>query len=114
MLSFVVPVFDEEESIEAFHKELTRVAGELGEPYEIVFVDDGSRDKTLEILKSLRTKELKGSNGKDIRIYSFQRNHGKAEALTFGFQRAEGDTIVTLDADLQDKPTEIEKLLKKQ
>jgi len=114
MLSFVVPVFDEEESVDAFYKELTRVADELNEPYEVVFVDDGSRDRTLEILKSLRVKVLKSSTGNDIKIYSFQRNHGKAEALTFGFQKAEGDIIITLDADLQDKPTEIKKLLEKQ
>lgn len=114
MISYVVPVFDEEESFEAFYKELTRVADELSEAYEIVFVDDGSRDRTLEILKSLRVKELKSSNGKDIKIYSFQRNHGKAEALTYGFQKANGDIVVTLDADLQDRPDEIKKLLEKQ
>ena len=108
MISYVVPVFDEEESLEAFYKELIRAADRFGDSYEIVFVDDGSRDKTLELLKELSRKDNK------IKIYSFQRNHGKAEALTYGFQKAKGEIIVTLDADLQDRPDEIAKLLEKQ
>jgi len=108
MLSFVVPVFDEEESIEAFYQELKKTIDSLSSSYEILFIDDGSRDNTLNLLKKLATGD------KNIKIYSFLRNHSKAEALTFGFQKAEGDLIVTLDADLQDKPSEIKKLLDKQ
>lgn len=107
MLSFVVPVFNEEESLEAFYEELTRVAPELEKDYEIVFVDDGSTDSSLTILKHLESKNDK------VKVFSFRRNMGKAEALTFGFMQAKGDYIVTLDADLQDKPTEIYKLLEK-
>lgn len=107
MLSFVVPVFNEEESLDAFYEELTRVAPELEKDYEIVFVDDGSTDSSLTILKHLESKNDK------VKVYSFRRNMGKAEALTFGFMQAKGDYIVTLDADLQDKPTEIYKLLEK-
>lgn len=106
MLSVVIPLFNEEESIAAFYKELSKESKNLGK-VEIVFVDDGSTDNSLQILKNLAKKD------KRIRIFSHRRNQGKAEALTLGFQKAKGDYIVTLDADLQDKPSEIEKLLKK-
>jgi len=108
MLSFIIPVFDEEESVQAFYKELKKTIDSLNSSYEIVFIDDGSRDNTLGLLKKLSKKD------NNISIYSFRRNHGKAEALTYGFQKAKGEIIVTLDADLQDKPTEIKKLINKQ
>jgi glycosyltransferase involved in cell wall biosynthesis len=106
MVSIVVPVFNEEESLRAFYDELIKVAQRLGDGYEVVFVDDGSTDKSLSILKSFASKNKK------VRSFSFRRNLGKSEALTFGFGRANGDYIVTLDADLQDKPSEIPNLLK--
>ncbi|EKD86687.1 MAG: hypothetical protein ACD_37C00189G0002 [uncultured bacterium] len=108
MISVVVPVFNEEESISHFYQELKKNLLGIKEAHEIVFIDDGSFDKTLEALKDLAKKDQK------IKIYSFRRNHGKAEALTFGFQKAEGDLIVTMDGDLQDKPSEIPNLIKKQ
>lgn len=108
MLSVVVPVFNEEESVLYFYKELVKQLSILSKEYELIFIDDGSWDKTIEILKNLENKD------RNIRIYSFRRNHGKAEAMTFGFQKAKGDLILTLDADLQDKPSEIKKLLDKQ
>jgi glycosyltransferase involved in cell wall biosynthesis len=115
MLSFVVPVFNEEESLVHFYDALMDVIPSLNkafdglrlEKHEIIFVDDGSTDSSLEILKSLAEKD------KNVKAFSFRRNLGKAEALTFGFMKAEGDYIVTLDADLQDKPSEIHKLLDK-
>ncbi len=107
MISFVIPVFNEEESLRAFYEELLRVVPDLDKEYEVIFIDDGSTDASLEILKSLAEK------GKNVRVYSFRRNLGKAEALTFGFMKAKGDYIVTLDADLQDQPSEIHKLLDK-
>lgn len=107
MISVVVPVFNEEESISHFYQELKKNLLGIKEAHEIVFIDDGSFDKTLEALKDLAKKDEK------IKIYSFRRNHGKAEALTFGFQKAEGDLIVTLDGDLQDRPSEIVNLIKK-
>jgi glycosyltransferase involved in cell wall biosynthesis len=108
MLSAVVPFFNEEEVLEKFYKELTKNLKQIGQPYEIVFVDDGSFDYSLSIAKKIADKDKK------VRLFSFRRNHGKAEALTFGFQKAQGDLIVTLDADLQDRPSEIKNLLKKQ
>src|SRR5258708_36076614 len=100
MISFVVPVYNEEESLPAFYKELIRVIPTLNVSYEILFIDDGSTDTSLLLLKELAKKNKK------IQVYSFRRNLGKAEALGFGFMKANGDYIVTLDADLQDKPSE--------
>ncbi len=107
MISAVVPVFNEEESLEKFYPRITDALKEIGQDYELIFIDDGSTDNSLEILKSLAEKDKK------IRIYSFRKNLGKAEALTYGFREAKGDYVVTLDADLQDKPEEIVNLLNK-
>jgi glycosyltransferase involved in cell wall biosynthesis len=107
MLSAVIPVFNEEESLKAFYAELVKELDKLDKNYEVIFVDDGSMDRSLAILKEFE------KNNKNIRIYSFRKNSGKAEALTLGFQKAKGDFVVTLDADLQDKPQEISKLLRK-
>lgn len=101
-----MPVLNEEEGLSAFFKELLRVLADLQMKYEVIFIDDGSSDKSLEILKSFAQKNS------NVRVYSFRTNLGKSEALTLGFQKAKGDYVVTLDADLQDKPTEIPKMLK--
>jgi glycosyltransferase involved in cell wall biosynthesis len=98
---------NEEEGLQAFYDALLDVIPALKETYEIVFVDDGSTDDSLAILKSFAKKNDK------VRVFSFRRNLGKSEALTFGFHKAKGDYIITLDADLQDKPSEIHKLLEK-
>lgn len=108
MLSIIVPVYNEEESLIALYQELTREIKKLNQDYEIIFMDDGSTDTSLELLKNF------AKNSSLVRIFSFRKNQGKAEALSLGFQKAAGDIIVTLDADLQDKPSEIQKLLKKQ
>ena len=108
MISAVVPAYNEEESIEAFFKVLVPNLEKADKNYEIVFVDDGSTDTTLSKLKEFEAKN------KSVRVLSFRKNKGKAEALTAGFQKAKGDLIVTLDADLQDRPEEIENLIKKQ
>jgi glycosyltransferase involved in cell wall biosynthesis len=107
MISVVVPVLNEEEGLDAFYKELVHILPSLDKKYEIIFIDDGSTDESLKKLQKLAHED------KNIRIFSFRKNLGKAEALTFGFAKARGEYIVTLDADLQDKPTEIHKLLAK-
>lgn len=107
MISIVVPVFNEEESLEAFYKELNSSVLGLDKDYEIIFVDDGSKDKSLNILKEISSKN------KNVKIFSFRKNQGKSEALSFGFEKASGIQIVTLDADLQDKPDQISIFLKK-
>jgi len=105
MLSFVIPVYNEEESLNAFYIELHKTISDLKTDYEIVFIDDGSNDKSLDILKKFALENKK------VKIFSFRKNLGKAEALTLGFTKASGDYVVTLDADLQDKPSEIHKLI---
>lgn len=107
MLSIVVAAYNEEESLRSFHKELVFVIRKFNWDCEIIFVDDGSTDGSLKILKEFEKKD------RNVKVYSFRKNNGKAEALTLGFQKAKGDYVVTLDADLQDKPKEIFKLLKK-
>ena len=108
MISAVVPAYNEEESIEAFFKVLVPNLIKADKNYEIVFVDDGSTDNTLSKLKEFEAKNA------NVRVFSFRKNKGKAEALTAGFQAAKGDLIVTLDADLQDRPEEIVNLVRKQ
>lgn len=104
MISIIVPLYNEEESIHAVYDQIVK---DVKDKHEIIFVDDGSTDTSLEILKQIAKTDIA------VRIYSLRRNEGKAEALTLGFQKAKGDYIVTLDADLQDKPKEILKLIKK-
>lgn len=107
MISIVIPVFNEEESLEAFYTELSKELKKIDRPYEIIFVDDGSTDMSLTLLRDLEKKD------KTVRIFSFRKNLGKADALTFGFQKAKGELIITLDADLQDQPSEIPLFLAK-
>ena len=104
MISAVVPVFNEQDSLPEFYKRLSANLSKIQKQYEVLFIDDGSTDKTLELLKKLALKDA------HIKIFSFRKNQGKSEALTLGFQMAKGETIVTLDADLQDVPEEIQKL----
>src|SRR6185369_2233691 len=99
MISVIVPVFNEEEGLEVFFEELTKFLSSIEKRNEIIFVDDGSTDKSLEILKTFEEKD------KNVRVYSFRKNLGKSEALTYGFMQAKGDYVVTLDADLQDQPS---------
>lgn len=107
MVTIVVPVYNEEESLPYFYKELTASLKSLGDKWEVVFVDDGSKDSSFSILKKIAAKDT------NVRLFSLRRNQGKSEALMVGFQKASGEYVVTLDADLQDKPDQIQKLLDK-
>lgn len=107
MVSVIVPARDEEDGIEAFYNELLKYLPKVSDSYEVIFIDDGSKDRTLEILQSFANKN------KHIRVFSFKRNRGKADALAYGFFHAHGDIIVTMDADLQDKPSELHKFIAK-
>ncbi len=105
MLSIVVPLFNEVESLAALHAELAAVAD--ADPYdmEFVFVDDGSTDRSWAEVRRLSLLDSR------VRGIKFRRNFGKAAALSAGFRAARGDLIVTMDADLQDDPREIPRLL---
>ncbi len=103
--SIVIPILNEEESLPELIDSITKSFGKLKKNWEIIFIDDGSTDNTLEILKKY------SHNNKSIKIFSFRKNLGKSAALTLGFKKATGDYIVTMDADLQDDPQNIEKLI---
>lgn len=107
ILSFIIPAKNEGESVSILHEELVNVIKQLGNPYEIIFIDDGSTDSTLEELKKLQKKD------KHIKAISLRGNFGKSVALQVGFDHAKGDIIFTLDADLQDNPKEIPQFLEK-
>jgi glycosyltransferase involved in cell wall biosynthesis len=105
-LSVVVPVWDEVESLPVLADELQASLSSLGQPYEVLYVDDGSTDGSFEVLRRLRD-----ADPSHVRVIQFRRNFGKTAALSAGFRHALGQIIVTLDADLQDDPGEIPRLL---
>ena len=100
-LSIVISLYNEEESLRELVKWIEGVMHKEGYAYEIIMVDDGSRDTSWEIVKELSAKN------ENIRGISFRRNYGKSAALYHGFKAAEGRVVVTMDADLQDSPEEI-------
>ncbi|MDD4456515.1 MAG: glycosyltransferase family 2 protein [Syntrophotalea acetylenica] len=104
-ISYVIPVFNEEGNLEKLFDELRPVAEKLGIPYEVLFVDDGSRDGSLAVIHNLACMYT------EVRWLSMDRNCGQSAALYVGFQQVRGDVIVTMDADLQNDPADIPKLL---
>src|ERR687896_1841580 len=107
MISVVVPVHDEERSVALLYEELQAALDPLADPWEAVFVDDGSRDGTFAALTRLHARAT------NVRVVRLRRNFGKSAALAAGFRHAAGDVVVTIDADLQDDPAEIPRLLAK-
>lgn len=103
-ISVVIPLYNEEESLPELHAWIKRVMEENQFSYEIIFVDDGSNDRSWEIIS-----ELKGQSNQ-VRAIKFGRNYGKSPALHCAFAKAQGDVIITMDADLQDSPDEIPEL----
>lgn len=102
----VVPAYNEEEALPIFYEEAYRVEAELpGVEIEYLFIDDGSSDKTLEVLRSLHKKDAR------VRYVSFSRNFGKEAAIYAGLQNATGDYVAILDADLQDPPSLLPEML---
>ncbi len=107
-ISVVIPLLNEEDSLEELSKLLTFNLTKIAvDSWEVIFIDDGSTDKSYEIIKKICKENNKF---KSIR---FRRNYGKSAALSVGFKRAEGDIIITMDADLQDDPNELENLVNK-
>ncbi len=105
-ISLVIPLYNEDESLPELHDWIVRVMHEHNFTYEIVFVDDGSTDNSWEIIKKLKEKDP------HIKAIRFRRNYGKSAGLNVGFEAAEGDYVITMDADLQDSPEEIPALIK--
>jgi glycosyltransferase involved in cell wall biosynthesis len=107
VISVVVPLYNEEHSLDALYHEIAAVLDSQPEPYEIVFVDDGSTDGSMAALERLHAETT------NVVVVHLRRNFGKAAALQAGFLEARGDVVVTMDADLQDDPAEIPQLLAK-
>lgn len=106
-ISVVIPLYNEEESLKELHQQLRSVLGRMNARYEILFVDDGSTDKSFQVLRDLKRVD------KHVKIIRFRRNYGKSAALAVGFDKALGNVVITMDADLQDDPSEIPSLRKR-
>jgi len=105
LLSVVIPLFNEEENIPLLYDELNEVLPGLDLEYEVIFIDDGSSDNSLQLLKELQAEDSR------VVVVSFRKNFGQTAAMAAGFDYADGDVIITMDADLQNDPHDIPKLL---
>ena len=103
-ISVVIPLYNEAESLPELAAWIDRVMKANNFTYEVIFVNDGSRDNSLEVIRELASKNPA------FHAVSFSRNYGKSPALDTGFRRAQGDVVITMDADLQDSPDEIPEL----
>ena len=105
-ISIVIPVYNEQDNLEALFTRLTAAMDRYGRPWEVLFTNDGSRDRSLGLLKGFHTLRPK-----EVRVIDFNGNFGQHMAIMAAFERVRGDVVVTLDADLQNPPEEIPKLL---
>ncbi len=105
-LSIVIPLLNEEESLNELYNWIASVMRSNSFSYEVIFIDDGSTDNSWKIIKKISAEDpfVKG--------IKFNRNYGKSQALHVGFEKAEGDVVITMDADLQDNPEEIPELIR--
>lgn len=103
-ISVVIPLYNEEESLPELQAWIEKVMNENGFSYEIIFVNDGSTDKSWQVIENLQKKS------ENIKGIKFRRNYGKSPALFCGFEKAQGEVVITMDADLQDSPDEIPEL----
>ncbi|MBL8749400.1 MAG: glycosyltransferase family 2 protein [Planctomycetes bacterium] len=106
-ISVVVPIYNERENVAALHEALTFAMRSWGRPYEIVLVDDGSRDGTRDVLRSL------AADDRHLRLVFFRRNYGQTAAMAAGFRVARGRVIVSMDGDLQNDPADIGRMIEK-
>ncbi len=104
-LSVVIPLYNEEENIQLLHERLKKSLDPLAQEYEILFVDDGSTDRTLSLLEKIQADD------KRVIVLSLRRNFGQTAAFAAGFDFARGDVVVTMDGDLQNDPADIPKLI---
>ena len=106
-ISIVVPLLNEAENLPELYQKLNQSLERLKKNYQIIFVDDGSTDQSLEILKQISLNDRK------VQVIRFRRNFGQTAAMSAGFDLAEGEVIIPLDADLQNDPNDIGRLLNK-
>ena len=106
MITLIVPCYNEQESLPIFYREVTKVAQSMEVDYELLFVDDGSRDQTLAILRELAAQDH------HVKYFSFSRKFGKEAAMYAGFCNAKGDYIAVMDADMQDPPALLPQMMK--
>ena len=106
-LSLFLPVFNEEENLPLMHETISNALETLNKTAEIIYVDDGSIDKSIEILRDI------AKNDKRVRVVSFRRNYGQTAAMAAGIDAANGDILIPMDADLQNDPSDISRLLEK-
>ena len=106
-LSLFLPVLDEEENLRPMHAKIAAALDSLGKTAEVIFIDDGSTDKSLEILKEIAATDER------VRVLSLRRNYGQTAAMSAGIDAAKGDILIPMDADLQNDPADIKRLLDK-
>lgn len=106
-ISIVIPAYNEEENIQYLYDELNNVFGALDSEHEFLFIDDGSSDSTLEVLRTIQEQDT------HVKIICFRRNFGQTAAMSAGFDFASGDVIITMDADLQNDPQDIPRMIDK-
>lgn len=106
-LSLFLPVYNEEESLPRLNEKIAEAMEQLGTTYEVVYVDDGSSDRSLELLRRFAAEDPR------IRVISFRRNYGQTAAMAAGITAARGDVLIPMDADLQNDPADIARLLAK-
>jgi len=106
-LSLFLPVYDEEENLSPLNEKIFQTMERLGHSFEVIYVDDGSEDRSLELLKQFAAKDRR------VRVIVFSRNYGKTAAWAAGINAARGDVLIPIDADLQNDPADIEWLLAK-
>ncbi len=106
-ISVVLPVYNEVENLVPLHAELTDALTALGRSYEIIYIDDGSRDHSWEILQRIRSEDA------HVRVVRFRRNFGQTAAVAAGLERTTGDIVVTLDSDRQNDPADIARLVER-
>ena len=106
MLSLIVPVYNEEEVLEVSFEKMDQEMKKIGYPYEIIYVNDGSRDGSMKILRRI------AKENPQVKVRSFSRNFGHQTAVTCGMDAAKGDALIIIDVDLQDPPEVIEDMVK--
>ncbi|RMH04082.1 MAG: glycosyltransferase [Nitrospirae bacterium] len=106
-VSIVVPIYNEEDSVEPLYESIRQVCDSLPRAYEIVFVDDGSRDRSYELLKELHARDPR------VKVVRFRKNYGQTAAMAAGFRAARGEIVISMDGDLQNDPCDIPRLINK-